>query len=88
MDASQGTPAVPYVMYYTPKGRIITKQLVYQGVRLCNPAALDMPCVPQTLVFDDRNTRGYPALTNGMHIQVYGYVDENRFVVDRLTVLP
>lgn len=81
MDASHGTPAVPFIEYLNTHNATSTKQLVYYGVRACAPEAGDIPCVPPY-----HTTDGYPLLSTGERITVTGYIYEDRFLITSLNV--
>jgi hypothetical protein len=81
MDFSTGKPPVPYIKYESADGDVRTKQLVYLDSRPCAPGAADLPCSPGY-----PQHAAYPQLVTGSRITVYGYIRDNRFLVEELSV--
>jgi hypothetical protein len=81
IDRNSGYPYAPYIKYTDEKGRTRTKQLVYYGVRGCNPNAGDFPCVPSY-----PTDYGYPKVEDGSPIRAEGYLNDDRLIVTRTAV--
>lgn len=81
MDESSGLPAIPYIKYLDRDGKTWTKQLIFDDARGCAPSAADLPCVPSY-----PQTAAYPEVTTGQPITVEGYIRDNRFLVERMSL--
>jgi hypothetical protein len=81
MDFSTGLPPVPYISYEGANGDSWTKQLVFKNSRGCAPGAGDLPCSPGY-----SQLSAYPQVVTGSHITVYGYIRDNRFLVESLSI--
>jgi hypothetical protein len=81
MDYSTGLPAVPYIKYVGQNDAVWTKQLIFDDSRGCAPTAADIPCVPGY-----PQKAAYPQISTGQSITVEGYIRDNRFLVERMSV--
>jgi hypothetical protein len=81
MDYSTGLPAVPYIKYIGRNDAVWTKQLIFDEARGCAPSAADIPCVPGY-----PQKAAYPQISTGQSITVEGYIRDNRFLVERMSI--
>jgi len=81
MDDSAGLPAVPYIKFQPAGQGMLTKQLIFTDSRGCYPSAGDIPCVPSAAGY------AYPAIKTGQQIRVTGWLRENRFLVENITII-
>jgi hypothetical protein len=79
MDYSAGLPAVSYISYIGQDNKTWTKQLIFMRARGCAPSAGDIPCVPGY-----PQTAAYPQVQSGQTLTVYGYIRDNRFLVESM----
>jgi hypothetical protein len=80
LDESGGTP-VPYIQYVDNNHHVMTKQLIYSGMRGCAASAGDLPCV------DTNQALAYPQYPTGTAIRVRGLHVENRILVYQVDVI-
>lgn len=74
MDYANTYEGIPYIAYVNEKGRLATKQLVFQSPNGCYPAAGDLSCAPPGGWYS------FP-VEDGERIAVTGTIQADRMVV-------
>ncbi len=76
----EGT-GVPFIFFSDEKGRTIAKQLIFVNARGCSVGAGDLPCART------RDDTAYPDLKTGTRVSIQGNIVDDRFFVQKLTIL-